>query len=417
MIPWVKSKAKLACLGLCLALAQTSVAGSAANEHVTVTCEAPRIPVEVNGTQFNVFAPGYPDSFVTNVMVVANGNWKLEKPTRAELPLKMRGGDTAAYKVTREPEDEAGGTIAFHNYCIKSNIDGGAKDIVVKTGTSVIYTAYKNGRQCPSDWTVDGLNQTATTNAIPSVVFNRHWWDVPAWFIPSMDTPKPGVYGIHAHDTDHEILEDSGNMTVCAGRFTIYAKSPENGEIFGFSVKLGKLNFDVGHTSWKLEVIPVSTASYVQELCKDTPLKAKHLNTCVGYWPSESLMENETPLGELRIDAPEGASKSYDITIDQLIAGLERTYMIEQNPGTYILGTRVYVRNTTANTSFRDQSFLSDWNCTSVALDVGATMGLSMPAANATWSTNSLIVADRELEVVYEGNSPWKLHNSITQEN
>ena len=112
-------EAVLAGLLACCVMTQASAADSAANEHVTVTCEAPRTPVEVNGTQFNVFAPGYPDSFVTNVMVVANGNWKLEKPTRAELPLKMRGGDTAAYKVTREPEDEAGGAIAFHNYCIK----------------------------------------------------------------------------------------------------------------------------------------------------------------------------------------------------------------------------------------------------------------------------------------------------------
>ena len=208
MIPWVKSKAKLACLGLCLALAQTSVAGSAANEHVTVTCEAPRIPVEVNGTQFNVFAPGYPDSFVTNVMVVANGNWKLEKPTRAELPLKMRGGDTASYKVTREPEDEACGTIAFHNYYIKSNIDGGAKDIVVKAGDSVTYTAYKNGGTCSSDWAVNGEARNNTS----SIIFNRSWWNVPAWFIPSMDTPKPGVYCIHAHDVQHTSLEDSGTM-------------------------------------------------------------------------------------------------------------------------------------------------------------------------------------------------------------
>ena len=210
MIPWVKSKAKLACLGLCLALAQTSVAGRAANEHVTVTCEAPRIPVEVNGTQFNVFAPGYPDSFATNVMVGANGNWVLEKPTILELPLKMRGGDTASYKVTREPEDEAGGTIAFHNYYIMSNIDGGAKDIAVKSGASVTYTAYKNGRQCPSDWAVNGTTKDDTS----SIIFNRSWWDVPAWFIPSMDTPKPGVYNIHAHDMDYTILADSGSMTV-----------------------------------------------------------------------------------------------------------------------------------------------------------------------------------------------------------
>ena len=210
MVAGLTSKKIFACLGLCLALAQASVADSAENDHVTVTCDAPGVSVEVNGTQFDVFAPGYPDSFVTNVMVVANGNWKLEKPTRAELPLKMRGGDTAAYKVTRVPEDEAGGTTAFHNYCIKSNIDGGAKDIVVKAGDSVTYTAYKNGGTCPSDWTVAG----ETRNNTSSIIFNRSWWDVPAWFIPSMDTPVAGVYGIEAKDVDFPALTDSGTMTV-----------------------------------------------------------------------------------------------------------------------------------------------------------------------------------------------------------
>lgn len=195
---------------MCCLCAQVTWAASAANEHVTVSCEAPRVYIEVNANHFDVYAPGYPDAFVTNVMVRANGSWVLVKPTPAELPLKMSGGDTEPYRVVRPPEDAADGTISFHNYYIKSNCDGGAKEIVVPAGASVTYTAYKNGATCPSDWTVNGSSRNNTA----SIVFNRRWWDVPSWFIPSMDTPQPDVYGINAHDVQDARLKDSGEMTV-----------------------------------------------------------------------------------------------------------------------------------------------------------------------------------------------------------
>lgn len=193
----------LCCLGV-----RAAMAASAANTLVTVSCNAPRAQVVVNGNDFDVFAPGYIDSFVTNVMVTANGGWELVEPTA--LPLRMKGGDTATYKVICPPECKDGGTIAFHNYYISSDRDGGLKDIVVEAGASVTYTAHKNGSLCDSDWTVNGETETDTS----SIVFNRNWWDVSSWFIPSMDTPKPGVYNINAHDVQHTVLNDSGSMTV-----------------------------------------------------------------------------------------------------------------------------------------------------------------------------------------------------------
>ena len=329
----------------------------------------------------------------------------------------MRGGDVEAYAVTREPEDAAGGSILFHNYCIKSNIDGGAKNIVVPTGVSVIYTAYRNGERCSSDWTVSGHDRTETKRNTSQIVFNRSGWNVPEWFVPAFETPKAGVYMIEAEDVQHAPLKDSGAMTACAGRFSLYVKPPENGELFGFTLFLGKLNFDVGHTSWMLEVVPASANNHVLERFKDDPSKAKHLNACVGYWPKQSLMDNPAPAGELKGDSPEGASKSYDITINQLVTGLNRTYAIEQSPGTYILGTLLYMYNNTTDTTFRDQKFGSDWNCTSVALAVGGAMGLTMPEAATTWSTNSLMIGGRDFKVAYAGNCPWKLHQSITNGN
>ena len=188
----------------------TARASSAENGLVVVSCDAPRAQVAVNGKHFDVFAPGYLDSFVTNVMVTAKGEWTLVVPTASELPLKMKGGDTAVYKVVRLPECSDGGTIAFHNYYIAFDRDGGLEDVVVEAGASVTYTAHKNGSLCDSDWTVNGETETDTSR----IVFNRRWWDVSSWFIPSMDTPKPGVYNINAHDVQHTALKDSGSMTV-----------------------------------------------------------------------------------------------------------------------------------------------------------------------------------------------------------
>lgn len=97
----------------------------------------------------------------------------------------------------KTPEELA--AIAFHNYYISSDRDGGLKDIVVEAGACVTYTAHKNASLCDSDWTVNGKTENNTSR----IVFNRNWWDVPSWFIPSMDTPKPGVYNINAHDVQH----------------------------------------------------------------------------------------------------------------------------------------------------------------------------------------------------------------------
>lgn len=417
MIPGRRSKATIAGLALCLILAQAARAASAENEHVVVGCNAPRVEVTVANHHFDVLAPGYPDSFTADVTVSPRSGWELVRPTASELPLTMKGGDTEGYEVRRDPEDSGSGTIAFHNYYIKSNIDGGAKNIVVPAGASVIYTAHRNGERCLSDWTVSGHDRTATKRNTSQVVFNRSGWNVSEWFVPAFETPKAGVYAIEAKDVQHALLKDSGVMTVYAGRFTLYAKPPENGELLDFSLKFGKVDFDVGHTSWMLEVVPASAKGYVLERFKEDPSKAKHLDVCVGYWPSTNLLDNPVPLGVLKVDQPEGASKTYDITIDQLVTGLNRTYAIEQSPGTYILGTYLYVYNITTDTIFRDQTYASDWNCTSVALDVGGTMGLSMPDANATWSTDSLMVGGRELKVEYKGSCPWKLHKSITSGN
>ena len=482
--------------------AQVACAASAANEHVTVSCEAPRVYIEVNANHFDVYAPGYPDAFVTNVMVRANGSWVLVKPTPAELPLKMSGGDTEPYRVVRPPEDAAGGTISFHNYYIKSNCDGGAKEIVVPAGTSVTYTAYKNGSTCPSDWTVNGNSRNNTA----SIVFNRHWWDVPSWFIPSMDTPQPDVYGVNAHDVQYARLKDSGEMTVVGvdhieakqesdsfesannhlyvekglqlmlkafpspllahwphgtpvwnnaepvaagsdvafvdtssvGSFSvtvscgsssksiqvtvyeckvnIYVKPPHADAPVGVVISLlssPKYDFDVGHTSWMMEVVPRSAKNHIKSFC--TRSDAKHLNVCVGYYPSVPVSQNNLSVpGILRLgDSSEGTAKTFVVTTRQLVAGLEHTYSIERHPKQYILGTHVYIESLQGEI-ICNEDYPSDRNCTSICLEVLNVMGVSSLNAYAIW--NGIIdVSSTPIFVEYSGNCPWKLYKQISR--
>ena len=95
-------------------------------------------------------------------------------------------------------------------YSIKSNQNGGDKEIIVKAGTSVTYTAYEGTSSKSSNWTVNG--QTKNNESI--IIFSRCWWDVPGWFSASMGTPDPGIYNISASPTDIASKSDSGVMTV-----------------------------------------------------------------------------------------------------------------------------------------------------------------------------------------------------------
>lgn len=195
---------------MCVVLGERVLAASASNGHVTISCEIPRAQVSVDGNRFDVYAPGYEDSFVADVFVTANGEWMLVEPTAAKLPLRMKGGDVDTYTVFRPLECGDGGTIKFHNYYIFSDCADGAKDITVGFGENVTYKAHKNGSSCASDWTVNGQMQRDTSR----IVFNRSWWDVPSWFYPSVDTPQPDKYNINAHDAQRAVLQDSGAMIV-----------------------------------------------------------------------------------------------------------------------------------------------------------------------------------------------------------
>ena len=271
----------IAGVALCLFSANPVAAGSAANDHLTVSCSLPRVVVTVDNTQFDVFAPGYTNLFEGDVNVAAINGWTLVDPSAAELPLKMKGGDVEPYAVTRPPEDARAGTIYFHNYCIMSDQDDGAKYIGVAPGVTVKYTAYKNGAKCPSDWTVNGQTKKNTT----SIIFNRDWWDVPEWLTPSMKTPKPGIYVIDAHDVNSNVLKDDGEMAVFGADFV-----EDGGHIYGFD----------DYTGWD-----AGAAGYYS-----TPKTGR----CV--WPYASVQVNQWGCSELKIKSW-GVNRTFDIECDR----------------------------------------------------------------------------------------------------
>ena len=155
--------------------ATPAFAASAENDAVRVRCDEPGIIIRAEGEDFVILAPRRDDfvilaprrdeHFQAEVLVQPLGDWELVRPTTN--PFNMKGGDAQGYEAKLEPEDERSGTIFFHNYCVRSDWGDGEKDVVVPAGTTVVFTASKNGEPAPSDWTVDGVlvetNKTSYT--------------------------------------------------------------------------------------------------------------------------------------------------------------------------------------------------------------------------------------------------------------
>ena len=140
--------------------------------------------IRAEGEDFVILAPRRDEHFQAEVLVQPLGDWELVRPTTN--PFNMKGGDAQGYEAKLEPEDERSGTIFFHNYCVRSDWGDGEKDVVVPAGTTVVFTASKNGEPAPSDWTVDGVlvetNKTSYTFNAPvseprflSIQPNPHW--------------------------------------------------------------------------------------------------------------------------------------------------------------------------------------------------------------------------------------------------
>ena len=102
------------------------------------------------------------------------------------------------------------GTIFFHNYCVRSDWGDGEKDVVVPAGTTVVFTAFKNGEPAPSDWTVDGI--LVETNKT-SYTFNAPVSEPRFLSVRPLSSPYEGLKSESyvANDSTESALEDSGS--------------------------------------------------------------------------------------------------------------------------------------------------------------------------------------------------------------
>lgn len=96
-------------------------------------------------------------------------------------------------------------------FYIKSNQDGGAKNIVVPHGTNVKYSAYQGTSLQVSNWTVTGF----PAKEADEIRFNKSFWvSLWPWSAPNVIDPEPGLYTISATAKSPATGSDNGAMTV-----------------------------------------------------------------------------------------------------------------------------------------------------------------------------------------------------------
>ena len=188
--------------------ATPAFAASAENDSVRVRCDESGIIIRAEGEDFVILAPRRDEHFQAEVLVQPLGDWELVRPTTN--PFNMKGGDAQGYEAKLEPEDERSGTIFFHNYCVRSDWGDGEKDVVVPAGTTVVFTASKNGEPAPSDWTVDGV--LVETNKT-SYTFNAPVSEPRFLSVRPFSSPYEGLKSESyvANDSTESALEDSGS--------------------------------------------------------------------------------------------------------------------------------------------------------------------------------------------------------------
>ena len=77
-------------LGLVVGTGMVARAASENGKYVSVSCEAPRsvVVVDKSGKNFDIYAPGYPNDFVTNVWVASVSGWALVNSVAFPLILR-----------------------------------------------------------------------------------------------------------------------------------------------------------------------------------------------------------------------------------------------------------------------------------------------------------------------------------------
>ncbi|MCL2120600.1 MAG: hypothetical protein FWH27_19495 [Planctomycetaceae bacterium] len=275
--------------------------------YVTVTCDEPKVKVVPDGNDFKLFAPGLPENFTTKVTVTPHPDWILVKPSSSFL---MGSGEIyeTEYEVRHATEPNSKGKISLFHYYIKSNINN-EKNIDVPTEVEVTYTAYKNGSECFSNWTVTGNGVEGKSDGSKKAItinFSESYWGILSptcqWFIGDMQTPKVGAYTIDAVDADEPVaypdeLTDKAKMVVFGADFT-------SGSPYGFD----------NYTHWTIpgaKMYAFDRTGY--EVAKTNDYYGAQTGRCM--YPYASVQENELGDSYLTI-SKSGLNKPLDKLFD-----------------------------------------------------------------------------------------------------
>ena len=325
-------------------------AATAANAYVTVSCSTygveDIVPVGADFyiTTRNVSKP----SFRADISVKANSPYYLVKPGGGRMNLGI--GESDEYRVKDESgnEDEFSGRV----YVLKLDIEPAETNVCWKSTSCTLKLTDDSFPGGTAEWTSIPVGISGSGR---SITFNPN-------------ALAAGVYTVTARSGIVASYTDTCIVRIVSSTLIIYVDQPGAGGDrdpyeFGFSGnKKIDLNVDVGHTFWAFN------CSY-PDIIQDEKLRYI-VNQSVGYYPLTPVsLSDPSSTGRLMVPdndhiAGHEVDHTWEISLTRLLAGLQYSRQLLDNPGTYNLNSN---------------------NCTDAALGAAAAAGVSINATTGIW--------------------------------
>ena len=333
---------RMACVFLVAAIAlfaRTTPAANARNAYVSVSCDAVST-IQASGCNFYVICPNDVAGQL-GIYVRALRPYRLVAPNAA--PTLISVGGVCSYRVSDEngTEDFFSGSI----YVLKVEIDPVETNVCWKASRCTLSLTADSAPGGNVRWRSrpSGISGTGR-----SVAF-------------SPQSLAPGEYAVSATSDFSPSCTDLCVVRIVSSTFTIFVDQPGTGGDRD-PFELVNDEIDVGHAFWKYEV------SYPEHVLEQEV--SFFANKTMGYYPATSVKPlSPSAAGCLVIpdishmDTYE-VEKTWQISLDNLMRGLDYARNLHSNPGRYDLNNN---------------------NCTDAAIAAGAAVGVVVPATRGTW--------------------------------